>query len=93
MDFIIGMLLIIIVIFIIINFTTISITDTNYQQNQQNQQNQYYNQYPNQNQNFLYSSNNRYNPPLPINANASLVLNKKLNLEEQSYDYKQTFFV
>ena len=90
MDFIIGMLLIIIVIFIIINFTTISITDTNYQQNQQNQ---YYNQYPNQNQNFLYSSNNRYNPPLPINANASLVLNKKLNLEEQSYDYKQTFFV
>lgn len=90
MDFIIGMLLIIIVIFIIINFTTISITDTNYQQNQQNQ---YYNQYPNQNQNFLYSSNNRYNPPLPINANASLVLNKKLNLEEQSYDYKQSFFV
>jgi hypothetical protein len=87
MDFIIGMLLIIIVIFIIINFTTISITDTNYQQNQ------YYNQYPNQNQNFLYSSNNRYNTPLPINANASLVLNKKLNLEEQSYDYKQSFFV
>ena len=90
MDFIIGMFLSIIVIFIIINFTTISITDTNYQQNQQHQ---YYNQYPNQNQNFLYSSNNRYNPPLPINANASLVLNKKLNLEEQSYDYKQTFFV
>ena len=87
MDFIIGMLLIIIVIFIIINFTSISITDSNYQQNQ------YYNQYPNQNQNFLYSSNNRYNPPLPINANASLVLNKKLNLEEQSYDYKQSFFV
>lgn len=80
MDFIIGILLVIILLFGIINFTSISITDNRYQQGQP--------------QNFLYSSNRyNYNSPSPINANAPLALNKKLNLEEQSYDYKKHFFV
>ena len=87
MDFIIGILLVIILLFMIVNFTTISISDTRYQQGQIS------------NQNYLYASNNssnyssNYNMPSPINANAALALNKKLNLEEQSYDYKKNFFV
>ena len=73
MDFIIGILLVIILLFMIVNFTTISISDTRYQQGQTS------------NQNYLYASNNssnyssNYNMPSPINANAALALNKKLN--------------
>ena len=89
MDFVIGIILVLIIIFIMINFLTISISDTNY------------NKCIGNNLNFLFSSTNntlknnnlRNNTPSPIIANSPLALNKKMNLDEQAYDYKQNFFI
>ena len=92
MDFIIGMILMIILIFVFIQFVTISITDNQYNPYQYNP-NQYY---PNQNNPNQYNPNqyfNIYNMPSPIVANAPLSVNNKLNLEEQSRDYKQFFYI
>ena len=93
MDFIYGILLIIIIIFILINFASVNISNT--QVNNQDSQNQTQNQ--NQNQNFLVTNNGinslSSSIPSPILSGAPLALNKKLNLEEQTYDYKKYFFV
>ena len=89
MDFLIGILLMICVILILINFTSISMSDSNS---------------PNQQQcanNSLFSSlgfgssgsGSGYQIPQPILASAPSALNNKVNLEQQSYDYHKYFFV
>ena len=37
--------------------------------------------------------NTKPSVPQPIVANSQLALNKKINLEEQTYDYRKYFFV
>ena len=108
MDFIYGIILILIIIFMLINFASVTIS------NKSSTQMQY-----DSNQNYLYASNNtpynnmpynnnmpnnnmpntpynnmpNNNIPQPRNANSPLALNKKINLEEQTYDYNKYFFV
>jgi hypothetical protein len=91
MDFIYGILFLIIIIFILINFASVSISNkqTINKQNSNNVSN-VLNPYG-QGQN-MQNINNSTNPA-PINANSPLALNKKINLEEQTYDYNKYFFV
>ena len=90
MDFIFGIIFIIIIIFMIINFASITIS------------NKSSDQLYDSNQNFLFAYNYNTIPnntipnnniPKPRNANSPLALNKKINLEEQTYDYRKYFFV
>ena len=95
MDFIIGLLLAIVLLLVLINFTSISVSDTN-SSNQQQCGN-----------NNLFSSlgfdfgngsniNNIYQQskiPQPVLAKAPSALNNKVNLEQQTYDYHKYFFV
>ena len=99
MDFLIGILLMICVILILINFTSVSMSDSN-SPNQQRCTN-----------NSLFSSLgfgggsssldsglgnvsvNSYQIPQPILASAPSALNNKVNLEQQTYDYHKYFFV
>lgn len=97
MDFLIGILLTIVLILVIINFTSISFTDSNS---------------PNQQQctnNSLFSSlgfgggslglglnsgvSGIYKVPQPVLASSPSALNNKVNLEHQTYDYNKYFFV
>lgn len=101
MDFVIGILMFMVLILILINFTSISMSDTkggNCAVGGSNGMSGMFggmgifgnsninnNQYPNQMQN--------YNIPSPILSNAPTALNNKFNINEQTYDYRQHFFV
>jgi len=83
MDFIIGIIFVLLIIFIIINYTSVSVSNNNNNDNNL------------KDINYLYT--NKHNMkisntiPLPIQKNNSI--NNKLNLEEQSYDYKTYFYI
>jgi len=88
MDFIIGLLLFIVVIFIIINFTSISMSNTKAGGTCSSSTsilgtNQYQNQYGYGNSNI----------PSPVYSKDSLALNNKLNINNQTYDYNKYFFL
>ena len=98
MDFIIGILLTIVIILVLINFTSVSLSDSNNPNQQQCGNN-----------NSFFSSlglggwgnselvNTGYQqalqPPQPILASSPSALNKKVNLEQQTYDYHKYFFI
>ena len=97
MDFLIGMLLMVLIIILIFNYVSISTSDSNggtcgnnllnnnIFTNNMFGTNQNNNQYPYQNQS--------YSIPSPVQSNAPSALNKKINLNNYTYDYSQHFFV
>ena len=93
MDFLYGILLIILLIFGIYNFGSISLSDSNTSQKSQTSNNMNNKNYlvAARNSNFENSSEKKI--PEPIVASSPLALNKKINLEVQTYDYNKYFFV
>ena len=95
MDFLYGIMLIILIIFGLYNFGSVSMSDSKNSKN------------PNQStnistQNYLFASKNsnfenssEKKPPQPMIANSPLALNKKINLDLQTFDYEYNkyFFV
>ena len=92
----------IIIILILINFTSITLSDSkggscsSNSANSSNSNNifgnifstnQKQNQYPIQHQ------NQNYYIPSPVQSNAPSALNKKINLNNQTYDYSKYFFI
>lgn len=82
MDFIVGILLIVIIILILINFSSISMSDS--KANTSCARN--VNSNPNQT-----VQNNTI--PSPLLSYAPYALNKKINLNDQAYDYSKYFFM
>jgi hypothetical protein len=80
MDFIIGIIFVLLTIFIIINYTTISISNNNNTLKDVN---------------YLYTKKNNVllNNTMPLPRQQNKSINNKLNLEEQSYDYKSYFYI
>ena len=77
MDFILGIILVLLIIFIMINYISISITNndkTNYLYSPKTQINK----------NYLSSNNN-------LNHNLNHNLNSNLNIKEDSYNYNKYF--
>ena len=82
MDFLIGILLIIIVMLILYNFSSVSMSNT--------KPNGSCNSNPDTTQ---YNMNNQYsNIPSPILSKSPSALNNKVNLNAQAYDYNKYFF-
>ena len=90
MDFLIGILLMICVILILINFTSISMSDSNSPNQQQCANNSLFSSLG---FGLVNASAGSYQIPQPILASAPSALNNKVNLEQQSYDYHKYFFV
>jgi hypothetical protein len=97
MDFIIGILLMIVLLLVIINFTSISVSDSNSPNQQQCGNNNLFSSLG-----FgvsggaiggASSSVGAYQIPQPMLASAPSALNNKVNLEHQTYDYHKYFFV
>lgn len=82
MDFIVGILLIVIIVLILINFSSISMSDS--------KANTSCNKIINTNPNQTVKNNTI---PSPLLSNAPSALNKKFNLNEQTYDYSKYFFM
>jgi hypothetical protein len=85
MDFIIGILLVIAAILLLLNFTTISISDTKFNSGSCSAD-----------RNFLISTMQNSmtaGQPQPITANASTAINRTVNLDNQTYDYSRYYFV
>lgn len=107
MDFIYGILLIVIIIFILINFASVSISDNigsyNMTSSQPNMlQTLFSIPYDTTNMNSMNSMNSvsnltkPYNIPLPtLSATSSKnsISNNKLNLNTQQYNYSKLFFM
>ena len=88
MDFILGIILVLLIIFIMINYISISITNndkTNYLYSPKTQINK----------NYLSSNNNlnnlNHNLNHNLNSNLNSNLNYNLNIKEDSYNYKKYF--
>ena len=77
MDFIIGVLLVIVVILVLYNFASISISDSP-EAGKCNDSN------------YLFAN---HNEPQPVSAKPNTVMNGKVNLDAQSYDYSKYFYV
>jgi len=89
MNFIYGILVIIIIIFIIINFASVNVYDSN-----PNVQNFIRNSNSNNNSNSNSNkTSNTYRPPAALVSGAPSAINNKFNLEEQTYDYNKYFFI
>ena len=86
MDFLFGILLIIIVILLLFNFASISISSKPFDGTCSS------NYHPYQDKNILVNQNIVGNVPQPIN-NSNKILNGKMNLEQQSYDYQKLFYI
>ena len=99
MDFIIGLLLAIVLLLVLINFTSISVSDSNSPNKQQCGNNTLFSSLGlggssnDGSGNNGSSVNNTYQIPQPVLASAPSALNNKVNLEQQSYDYHKYFFV
>ena len=94
MDFLIGILLMICVILILINFTSISMSDSNSPNQQQCANNSLFSSLGFGGSGSLgNASAGSYQIPQPILASAPSALNNKVNLEQQTYDYHKFFFV
>ena len=90
MDFIVGILVVIIIILILINFTSVSVTD-----NEGRTSNSLFltNKIINQNQMNQNQNMTQYNIPSPVLSKEPTVLNNKLNLNAQTYDYNKYFYL
>jgi len=86
MDFLFGILLIIIVILLLFNFASISISNKPFDGTCSSMYKPY------QDNSILTNHNMTGNVPQPIN-NSNKVLNGKMNLEQQSYDYQKLFYI
>ena len=94
MDFLIGILLMIVILLVIINFTSVSISDSNSPNQQQCANNSLFSSLGFGGSGGLgNASSGSYQIPQPILASAPSALNNKVNLERQSYDYHKYFFV
>jgi hypothetical protein len=97
MDFIIGILLTIVIILVLVNFTSVSLSDSNNPNSQQCGSSSLFSSLGLGSISGLGNSglgNGGYNqPPQPIVASAPSALNKKVNLEQQTYDYNKYFFI
>lgn len=94
MDFIIGLLLAIVLLLVLINFTSISVSDTNSPNQQQCGTNTLFSSLGFSSSGGLgNASNSSYQIPQPVLAKAPSALNNKVNLEQQTYDYHKYFFV
>jgi len=103
MDFIIGILLTIVIILVLINFTSVSLSDSNNPNQQQcGNNNSFFSSLGlfgvgglgNGGLGNVGSGNGGYNqPPQPIVASSPSALNKKVDLEQQTYDYHKYFFI
>lgn len=85
MDFIIGILLVIAALLLLLNFTTISVSDTKFGSGSCAVD-----------RNFLISTMQNSlttGQPQPITANASTAINGTVNLDNQVYDYSRYYFV
>jgi len=88
MDFIIGILLVIVIILILINFTSITISDTKGGTCSSNTNSSIFggNQYGSRIQNGL-------GIPSPMLSKEPSALNNKLNINAQTYDYNKYFYM
>ena len=95
MDFLIGILLTIVILLVIINFTSVSMSDSNSPNQQQCVNNSLFSSlgFGGGNVGLGNVSSGSYQIPQPILASAPSALNNKVNLERQSYDYNKYFFV
>ena len=83
MDFIVGILLMIIIILVLYNFASVSITNSSgskYYDSNINTATTQYNSMP-------------YPLPSPVLSKSPSAINNKVNLNAQAYDYKKYFFV
>ena len=88
MDFLIGILLVIIALLIIINFTSISVSDSKFGSGTCNSSN-----YLISTMQSIPSMSLNNGSPLPQNANAHMALRGKVNLDNHVYDYDKYFFL
>jgi hypothetical protein len=77
MDFLIGVLLVIIVLLLLFNFSSITISDTKYGGTCARNN----------------SNGNNNNIPSPIQSALNKAVNGKINIDDQTYDYRKYFFV
>ena len=98
MDFVIGLLLTIVIILVLINFTSVSLSDSNNATQQQCGNNSLFSSFWGNNGGGIGSGGYPQSQsvplvPQPILASAPSALNNKVNLEQQTYDYHKYFFV
>ena len=86
MDFLFGILLIIIVILLLFNFASISISNKPFDGTCSSIYKPY------QDNSILQNQSISGNVPQPSN-NSNKVLNGKMSLEQQSYDYQKIFYM
>jgi len=95
MDFLIGMLVMVLIIILIFNYVSISTSDSKGGTCGNNllNNNIFTNNMFGTNQNNNQYQNQSYSIPSPIQSNAPSALNKKINLNNYTYDYSQHFFI
>ena len=99
MDFVIGLLLTIVIILVLINFTSVSLSDSNNPNSQQCGTSSLFSSFWGNNGGGIGGYPQSQSVPLvpsapqPILASAPSALNNKVNLEQQTYDYHKYFFV
>ena len=76
MDFLIGVLVVIIVLLLLFNFSSITISDTKYGSTCSRN-----------------NSKSNNNIPSPIQSASNKAVNGKINIDDQTYDYRKYFFV
>jgi hypothetical protein len=76
MDFLIGVLLVIIVLLLLFNFSSITISDTKYGGTCARN-----------------NSKRNNNIPIPVQSASNKAVNGKINIDDQTYDYRKYFFV
>ena len=99
MEFLIGILVFILLFFVLFNYVSISMTNTVktanteyttnhniFSINQNQNQNQYQSPYQTPTQTLNQT-------PLPVQSSPPKALNSKINLNSQTYDYNQYFFL
>ena len=79
MDFIVGILIVFIIILILINFSSVSISDTKGNTCSRN--------------NLSLGNMNINSIPSPMLSKEPSALNNKLKLNDQTYDYNKYFFL
>jgi anionic cell wall polymer biosynthesis LytR-Cps2A-Psr (LCP) family protein len=76
MDFLIGILLVIIILLLLFNFSSITISDTKYGST------------------CAYNNNKQINNvPKFVDSAQKRAINGKINIDDQTYDYRKYFFV
>ena len=83
MDFLIGILLVIIVLLLLFNFSSITISDTQYGGSCASANTH----------TSMNTSMNKNNIPKPVQSTSNKAVNGKINIDDQTYDYHKYFFV